>query len=62
MKVRRLVFHGDGNISRFELTDDGELCVDLWDEDKHVALTFERDEMRELHAFLGRALAKPVRK
>lgn len=58
---RRLVLHGEQNIVRWQLNDERELNVETFDaggeRNEHTSLTFDRAEMRDMHSFLGRALA-----
>jgi hypothetical protein len=55
-RTTRLLLEGDRNITRWQLTDDGELGVDSWNENSYVAIVFDRGEMAKMRAFLARAL------
>lgn len=63
-RAKRLVLHGEHNVVRWEI-EDGELHIETFDcssgSNEHTSLAFDRSEMRDMHAFLGRAL-KPLRR
>jgi hypothetical protein len=57
-KTHRLMFEGRDLVVRIGMNQDDHFYIELFDEAGRRWVNFDRGEMRKLHTFLGRELAR----